>query len=310
MTGAEVFSGPSDRRIQLAVNIAQSAPTAFGSEAAVVGSASRGTADNDSDVDIQFWVIGKIPSIGARETWLADIGGTDVTAEQDERTLACRLGELWLELTWVSEAEETLRIERLRSGKSTDREDLVAAASIMAAIPLRSSGRLAEWKVTLAEYPEALRKRLILDAADFWRFAHRVDAPYVLARRGEPFLFDHWISADVRDCLRILCALNRCWEPDWKALSTAIDGFVICPDQLQSRLAVIFSSASLEERARESRRLMRDVLRLSASFDVRAALNVVERSFTKHTPVGSRPTPGELSGLAVARPRRVGPRGG
>jgi hypothetical protein len=222
--------------------------------------------------------------MSAREIWLADLGATDVTAERDERALSCRLGELWLEFTWIRVAEETARIARLRSGESIDREDLVAAASITAAIALRSSGRLAEWKTALAEYPEALRKRLILDAADFWRFAHRVDAPYVLARRGEPFLLDHWISADVRDCLRILCALNRRWEPDWKALSAVIDEFVICPDQLPSRLAVIFSSVSLDERAHESRRLMRDVLRLSGvSFDVRAALGAVERSFTKHT---------------------------
>ena len=287
-----MISGPSDRRIQLAVTIVQSAPAAFGSEAALIGSATRGTADDDSDVDVQFWVTGKIPNIRARENWLADIGGTDITADQNERTLACRLGELWLEFAWVPEADETLRIERLRSGESTEREDLVVAASITTAIPLRSSGRLAEWKTALADYPEALRERLILETADFWRFAHRVDAPYVLARREEPFLLDHWISADVRDCLRILCALNRCWEPDWKALSTSIDEFLTCPDRLPSRLALIFSSPSLVERAHESRSLIRDVLRLTAaSFDVRAALDVLERSLIRHAASGPPPNP-------------------
>ena len=235
-------------------------------------------------MDIRFWVVGTIPSVSAREAWLAEVGGTDLTAEHDERGLSCRLGDLWLECGWVTVAEETLRVERLRSGASVEREDLVAAASMTTAVPLRSSGRIAEWKAALAEYPEALRNRLVLDAADFWRFPHRVAAPYMLARRGEPFLLDQWISADVRDCLRILCALNRRWEPDWKALSKAIEEFAVCPDQLPSRVAVMFSSSSLEERAHESRRLIRDVLRLSAvSFDVGAALDVVERTVAERT---------------------------
>jgi hypothetical protein len=118
MTATWVVSGQSNRRIQLAVNVVELAPAAFGSEAAVVGSATRGAADDDSDVDIQFWFTGELPSITVREKWIAEIGGSDITVEQDDRSLACRLDELWLECAWVPEAEETLRVERLRSGES------------------------------------------------------------------------------------------------------------------------------------------------------------------------------------------------
>lgn len=274
----------TSRRLELAAQIVQSAPRSFGGEAAVGGSASRGTADEDSDVDIDFWVVGDIPNLTVRQEWLAGLGASDVTVERDGRGLCCRLGDYWVELHWLSEAQEGVRIERLLAGSSTDREDLVAASAITTAMTLRSSGRLGEWKTALSKYPDPLRERLIVEAADFWRFPHRVRTPYVLARRGLPFVLNHWIAADARDCVRILCALNRCWEPDWKALGTTVEAFDICPDQFVNRLSKISASVSPRERAVESTRMIRDVLQLAAacSFDVTVALAVVESVIAQH----------------------------
>ena len=70
------------------------------------------------------------------------------------------------------------------------------------------------------------------------------------------------VVGDVGSVLRILCALNRQWEPDWKWLRERTETFDVAPERLPERIDGIFSSQSAERAVELCLELVLDTLRL------------------------------------------------
>jgi hypothetical protein len=67
---------------------------------------------------------------------------------------------------------------------------------------------------------------------------------------------------DVYNVLRVLFALNRTWETDWKWLGLATDGLAIKPERLAEHIHFVFSGADPYERVTACQELIHDTLAL------------------------------------------------
>lgn len=269
------FSKPSKLRLDLAKVIVNSMPESIFVEAAIVGSASWGVADKNSDLDLELWIEESQP-IGAIKSWLEErFSGTIYIEENPDREdelirAAVNEESVWVEIAWRTISFQDGLVKRISSGEDTSREVLINAWNIHHAIPLRSDGHLSRWKETLSAYPEKLTSNIIESTAAFWRLPHRIEMLWTLADRGNLLSLNEWISADIEDGLRVLFAMNRTWEPDWKNLSTALPLLETKPPELRQRIDEIYLEEDLFMRVRKSLKIIQDILELvPAEYDIK-----------------------------------------
>src|SRR5690348_14146481 len=87
-------------RYEIAQSLADMAPLSFGQERVLTGSASRGIADEFSDIEMMFYV-DALPSYAEREQWLQFVGARDIMLDHE------KLGEqevwaiFYVHDTWV-----------------------------------------------------------------------------------------------------------------------------------------------------------------------------------------------------------------
>ena len=72
----------------------------------------------------------------------------------------------------------------LLAAQRTDQSSLQIAASLWHALPLRSVGRLAEWRERLTHYPEELQRRVIERNTVAWSDPHTPLVRWAPAARG------------------------------------------------------------------------------------------------------------------------------
>jgi hypothetical protein len=142
------------------------------------------------------------------------------------------------------------------------RVDLVQAGNVVHAVPVRTAGNLSKWQQRLSTYPQGLQQRIIHSAAQFWKFPHRIEMLWVLVHRREWLGLYTWMMADLSDALRILFAINRQWETDWKHLNHAIPGLQTKPERLLERLEQLFTEPQFERRVSITLQLLVDILAL------------------------------------------------
>ena len=250
-------------RYQLASELAQACPRELAQEIALTGSVSRGVADGDSDIELNFWT-DQIPPGSARERWLREMGADPLVVDampgaDGTAWVLCFMRGIQIEAGWQSiEQQRTLGGE-LANGNVLDHERLIVAETLRAGISLRSVGLLAEWQAELAEYPPTLGDRLVQQAVERWSWPllHRA-----LAARGESLAVTRNLLGDAHAVLRILFALNRQWEPDWKWLRHRAGELTITPERLAERIDEIFLTADLVQAVDLCFRLILDTLRL------------------------------------------------
>ncbi len=63
--------------------------------------------------------------------------------------------------------------------------------------------------------------------------------------------------------LRLVFAVNRRWEPDWKWLREVTRDLLLAPERMAERIECVLTAPSLEERARTDFGLIRDALALA-----------------------------------------------
>jgi len=274
---------------EAAKEIVPHCPSHLGEEIVIIGSVAWGIADADSDIDLELWVYAPPPLEEAR-AWLEAAGAVNLLPNIDPDLgaleIVCRYRGIWLEANWqiIRDKEEMFRA--ISAGKDTRRSHLAQASNVVHAVPLRSVGILGRWRGLLSHYPDTLQKRIIEDAAEFWTFPHRVEVLWTLARRRELLGLTTWLMADVSDALRILFAINRQWEMDWKQLEAACATLAIKPDQLIERINCVLSAEPLERRVEASLQLILDILDLvPPSCDVASAISNIRQSLRAHTPV-------------------------
>jgi hypothetical protein len=259
----------------------------LGSEIALMGSAGWGAADEASDIDLAIWG-DRIPPVEAVVRWLEQCGVTDARVDEEgngggELHVIGRLDGVWLETTFYTLSEYGKMLAAVLAGESAERAQVIHAWNVVRASPLRTQGVLAGWQQQLAEYPEALRERIITTSTAFWRFPHRVEMLWTLARRATVLGLNEWLSADLEDALRILFAVNRQWEPDWKNLEAASRLLARAPEKLVLRVNEIFISEQLEERVALAQQLMLEILELvPQQYDTGEAAANIRASIRAH----------------------------
>lgn len=276
----------SRARLELALELAERCPIELGREIAVTGSVARGVADDDSDIELNFWVE-SLPPAEERSAWLRDLGAThfafDPEPERDGSIWAmCRYRGVWLEPGWQPiETVETL-LGQIVAGEITDHALLILAEVVAHAVPVRTNSLLARWQERLASYPDVVQQYLIEAAARRW-----TPAPFrwALVRRGERLALAERLVHDVHGVLRIVFALNREWEPVWKWARQMSEPLPIKPERLAERIDEIFSTLGAAHAVETCHRLVLDTLALvPPPHDVSAAVAAVEESLRTRRP--------------------------
>lgn len=258
-------------------------PPTLGQEIALTGSASRGIADDDSDIELNFWME-SIPPATERAAWLHTAGATDIALD----TVTLPGESVWgtfhihgvlVEAGWQTVASLQEALRALLAGEVIAHFPLLLGEVVAHAVPVRTAGLLAIWQEDLARYPDVLRERLIADACDRWIVPHLFSSRWALSRRGEGFALADQLIWDIKSILRLLFALNRQWEPEWKWLDYFARSLAIKPERLVERIDEIVSAPHLEQRAIACTELIIEALTLAPPFpNVTQALAVAQGS--------------------------------
>jgi hypothetical protein len=270
-------------RYQLAQELAESCPAELGQEIALVGSAARGDAGADSEVEIEFWSL-TVPSLRARLDWVIAIGATDISVAADPADEAAhwfnfRYRGVWIAARWRRIDSLVESLQAILGGRIVDHARLIAAWAVAHAVPLRSLGLIGRLQAELAAYPQVVQARVIESATGPWSLPSVIDTRWSLARRRERLaLADHLVD-DVHNALRVLFAINRRWEPDWKWLRASAADLSVQPPRLFERIDGALTAAELESAVETSLTLVLETLHLvQPPLDVRRARNTVQAS--------------------------------
>lgn len=252
---------PCAYRREIAMQLAHACPSSLASEIAATGSVARNCADHRSDLELNLWAT-ELPSGGERidwihqtkqTAWLTNAGATDITPDDAlnaDGSIWCtfNFNGIWVELGWQSFDEHDRLLRDILAANVTDHDRLILADVTTRALPLRTSGALSEWKALLTDYPEHLRRQLVLAAVGHWHYAHYLDTWWD-ARPDQQLRFAQDVLDDLRRVLRIVYALNRIWEPHFKWIRVDTDSMALRPVALAERLESI--AAVIDYRARE-----------------------------------------------------------
>jgi len=293
-TARSQASAASRQRLELARNITSLCPTSFAREIAVTGSTSRGVANSRSDLELNLWSdlspSDRLPAwLDLNLRWLKEAGQAknfyvDQTPIADGSFWAtCRIRGIWVEIGWQQLDIQASWVDRLLSGNIVAHSLLTMADALIHAVPVRTTGALAKWKAALSEYPPALQERLIRDAIDSWTFPLHIEMSWKASGEHRLKYFEH-LLADIHGVLRLVFAVNRIWEPDWKRLRRRVSSAMIKPTRMVSRITGILHELDPFEARAECYKLILETLALvPGRFDGSRASEILTSSLMKHT---------------------------
>ena len=273
-------------RFRAALAVAQQCPAHLGNELALTGSAARGWADDDSDIEFVSWCP-QVPSPGARRAWLESIGASELAPDPHASTDGTiwdwsRFHGFWLETGWQSIRRHEELLRAIRNGSVTDHRLVIVADAIVHAVPLRTEGLLEGWQRQLQVYPDATQHALIRAGARRWQYALSY---WALARRGDRIATTERLLADVQSVLRMVFARNRIWEPAWKWSARRYGELTVQPARMAERIDEILSFVNLERSCQVCAELFDDTLALvPADVDVTSARNTILASLRDRAP--------------------------
>ncbi|MBI3970433.1 MAG: DUF4037 domain-containing protein [Chloroflexi bacterium] len=256
----------SHQRYAVVRALAESCPPALGQEIAVTGSVALGLADDYSDIELNLWTPDDaLPELEARLAWLESVGASELAIEPlgaagsvHGITFVFR-GAVVEAGWWTVPAQEAALRAAIEEASTAH---LIHAFVVDCAVPLRTHGALARWKVLIAEYPEALRARVIAQNTRVWGLPQVTDVRRALARRGDVLALTERLTWDAYNVLNLVYALNRRWAPDRKWLRERCEALPTKPERLAERIEALFTLPDLEQRVAERERLILDTLAL------------------------------------------------
>jgi hypothetical protein len=274
-------------RYELAQILVAAAPSSFGQEAILSGSTARGFADEDSDIEMVFYV-DVLPSASDRKVWLERVGVAEIAREgvpsgDDEFWMRLLFRGIWVEAGWQVIPAMVKLLDKLAAGEVIAHGQLKLAWVVKQAVSLRGGSLLQQWQQKLVRYPEPLAQKLIAAAVHHWFFPQTFKIRWALIHRGELLALIERLYVDTCSMLRILFAINQQWEPDWKWLRVETEQLIIKPERLLERIDEICTIPQAEQRVTLYLLLMRDVLALvPPQYDVAGALMNVQESLQAH----------------------------
>jgi predicted nucleotidyltransferase len=216
----------------LAQRVADGLPAAI-EEVLLTGSASRGMADELSDVEMLL-VGDELPPVAEIAAGLEVLDVDEMPDARGWRIVAGVDGESLEMIAWTRTRTEE-RLDGILAAEIVDHIRIRTAEAILNGIALRTADRIAEWQQRLAAYPEALVEAIVLDAVGGLTETTPRAARAQL-RRGGRLELAKLVIDDLEDVLRVVFALNRAWEPDWKRLPDRVAPLAVKPDRLAERV--------------------------------------------------------------------------
>lgn len=258
----------SRQHAQMMAEFVQGCPKKLGREIYLYCSVAKGYADRFSDIEVTF-LVDEVQEPTVYEAWLRAGGATvdPVTmAWGGGYTTKSWLGGVFIEAAWRPVDALDSIINDVSRAETTDHWKLVDAWHIRYALPLTGAPQLGGWQRALSVYPEALQTALVGDAVRFLGEPHYYPLSLVnafkLAERDVPMLLSGELTWTVERALRILFAINRQWEPDYKWLKYEAERLERKPDRLVERVNEAFTLLDLRERVKSCFGLLLDVLEL------------------------------------------------
>lgn len=279
-------SEASRLRYEQAQELARFCPPSLGQEIALTGSASVGLADEHSDIELNFWV-DTLPSPDKRAHWLREAGATDITIDQmpiedGSFWVTCRYRGIWIEAGWQEIRAQEELLGAILAGEVTEHARLMLAFIIQHAVSLRSGGLFVNWQQRLAHYPDALQARLIEEASLLWTFPHLLISWWTLPQRDEWLRLHAILVRELHNALRVLFAINRQWEPEWKWIAQMTRSLALKPDRLAERINEVFASPPEQSLHLCLQLIYETLLLVPPPHDVSRALAALEDSLRLH----------------------------
>ena len=225
----------------LAQRVADALPLEVAEEVVLTGSASRGVADDVSDIEMLI-VTPEPMELAACFEHARAVGLEELDTWGDQSTPTRRvsgfLERVPLELIWWSREHAESSIDSLfRPGDASS-----AADAIVHGVALRTLGSLARWQTRLGDYPEELARARIEDAALTWG-GFTPAGLLTLARPGERLARTERMLDDASRVLRIVYALNRVWQPTHKRVAARVAALAVKPARLAERIEEALSES-------------------------------------------------------------------
>ncbi len=240
-------SAANDYRLHLAQMLARSCTESLAQAIAVTGSTARGLADEDSDLEVNFW-INAIPGHDQRLDWLISMGLRDPVVHFKPRAdqsvwISGQFHGVALEAGWQTFTALEESLTPILAGEIFDRKHLMLAELIASAVILRDEGQVTAWQEQLTRsYPAALRGQFYEDALKRLNNVHHLADEQRLARRGETLALVEMLRDDLAVMMRLLYALNGRWESGQKWTLTLATTLPIMPDRWRERVDAVFAA--------------------------------------------------------------------
>lgn len=262
----KIISEECRSRIKFAEEIASKCHIEYGKEIIITGSVSRGLADEDSDIEIEF-LVDNLMSECDMVNWIKEIGGAEIhpygaPIGDGSVWIIFKYKDYWIEAGW--QKIDTMRdnIKSILTGKVYTHDKLVLASTFKSAIFIRENRILSGLQEELSFYPNDLQQKIIMSTISPWTIDLGLNVRRVLAKREDKIPLLERIIADIHRVLRILYALNKQWEPDWKWTKRIVKDLDIKPENLIDRIDSIICIRNSEESLKSCFQLIHDTLSL------------------------------------------------
>ncbi len=227
----------------------------------VAGSVGRGWADEWSDIELDlFW--NEPPTDDDRKSVIEALHGTIeyyFPLEGFEWSDAYFVDGLKVEVSSFLAATIDDFIRAALEQYDTDVDKQLRFAALQNSIPLHGAEQIAAWRVTLANYPDELARRIIKENIEFGGW----NGVEMLFERGDILLAYDLLVKTQKQVLAVLLALNRMWmaHPRGKWLVQVADAMEFKPARLAERMMLALRDGS-PAGAREMHRVIEETFAL------------------------------------------------
>jgi len=224
----------------------------------LVGSAARGEADLYSDLDLIVYC-DELPTVERVDAVLERLGGTAreliYPRTEDDHGESFQLAGVECQVAFTSVSAAERELERALGTEELESPLQKVVEGIQQGLPLRGEELIAVWRARVAEYPDSLRRSLIVR---HWRFFPLWFTARRLAVR-DTYIWRRQVLVNAAlDLLAVLGALNRLYMAphfELKRLRKLTARMTLAPPDLADRLERLFE-ADAEEAALELERLV------------------------------------------------------
>ncbi len=234
---------PNERSRQLqdlAQRVADALPLEVAEEVVLTGSASRGVADEVSDIEMLIVTPGPMELAAcfehARAAGLEELDTWGDQSTPTRRVSGFREG-VPIELVWWSREYAESSIDSFFSSDMSSAADAIAHG-----VALRTLGSLFRWQARLSDYPEELARARIEEAANRWGGFTPAGLLTIL-RPGDRLALAEWLVDAATRVLTIVFALNRTWQPTTKRPAARVEPLAVKPERLAERIEAAFAEA-------------------------------------------------------------------